>query len=358
MAGIACLTLLAACSSPKESKPERTILLTIDGMAAGLNDSIEMPNFNALMKEGVLFKEVYLPLAAHPKMSDTYPWSCSIPNPVLMSGTVFIGQDSIHQNLIQASFTERPTAFTVNSPSYVAIKDGFTIYEQMSKGEMTPVYPDEESIEAAKKIILAQNPEFMRIHCQGLGSAGSRTKTPDQVYTDNIWHPESPYIRQAKYADQLLGEFVQWMKDNNLWDNTVLIVMGDHGQAATGWHPPYEPGGYETQMLIAGKDIRKNAVYDYAEIIDVAPTIAWLHQVPTPKYSNGRILKEIREGEQPANVEPLMKNLDLALIKHKAENPDTITDPGLDIIQIGQWHKGPQGNDYPAFVRAQVAKVQ
>lgn len=74
--------------------------------------------------------------------------------------------------------------------------------------------------------------------------------------------------------DSLLGDFVRWLKNENLWKSTVIIVMGDHGQADTGWHPPYESGSYTTQMVVAGTGIKHGAEYDYAEIIDVAPTIA------------------------------------------------------------------------------------
>ncbi len=83
--------------------PERTILFIIDGMPSGLNQRIYMPNLDILRHEGVLFREVYLPLAAHPDSCLIYPWTCSIPNPVLMSGTVFIGQEGIKRNLIQHS---------------------------------------------------------------------------------------------------------------------------------------------------------------------------------------------------------------------------------------------------------------
>ena len=36
------------------------------------------------------------------------------------------------------------------------------------------------------------------------------------------------YIRSAHYADAALGEFVQLLKDNDLLENTVVILYGDH----------------------------------------------------------------------------------------------------------------------------------
>ncbi|MCD8186865.1 MAG: alkaline phosphatase family protein [Rikenellaceae bacterium] len=358
------MILLGGCFSffsGHAKKPERTILFTIDGMTSGMEERIDMPNFSALIREGVWYKEVHLPLPAHPVQSDSYPWSCSIPNPVLMSGTIFIGQPGVSENLIQSSFKERPTAFTVNSGSYAAIREGFSIYRQVPKGEMDPVYRDEAAVEAMKAIILEHDPEFMRIHCQGLGSSGSRTQTPGKPYTDDIWHPESPWRLQARHTDRVLGEFVQWLKAHDLWENTVLIVMGDHGQADAGWHAPYAQGSRTTQMVVAGKNIRRGVVFDYAEIIDLAPTVAWLHGLAPPRFSDGRILEELIEdhgGESvPLERRPWMKLLNNALLEHHVRQPECKEDPELDIEMIARWHEGACGADYPQFVWRQQEKV-
>ncbi len=351
------LCAATACSGKTDEKPERTILFVIDGMVSGLHERIAMPAFSALAAEGVLYKEVYLPLPAHPDSSAVYPWSCSIPNPVLMSGTVFIGQRGVRENLIQQSFTERPTAFVVNSPSYTAIRDGFSIYRQLPKGRFDPVFPDSASVNAAKEIITASNPEFIRIHCQGLGGAGSICREEGKPYTNDIWHAESPYRIQARHVDSLLGAFVQWLKDENLWEGTVLMVMGDHGQADDGWHPPYEPGGNVTQLLVVGKDIQPGLTVPYAEIIDVAPTIAWLQRVAAPKFSNGRVLKEIHGGKAPV-VPRRMQELDSVLVAVHRLGADTLDDKAPRIELIGRWHEGSSGNNYPTFVEAQARSLE
>ena len=335
--------------------PERTILFIIDGMTPGLHQRINLPGFKNLMKDGVLYKEVYLPLPAHPDSSAVYPWTCSIPNPVLMSGTVFIGQKGIKQNLIQHSFTEHPTAFAVNAWPYAAISHGFTIYKDYSNGIFEKVFQDELSVEGAKKIIKKHNPEFIRIHCQGPGSAGHKShREQNMPYTGNIWYPGSPYIKQNQKVDQLLADFVHWLKSENFWNNTILIVMGDHGQAKEGGHPPYEHNSYTTQMLIAGKNIKRGITYPYAEIIDVAPTISWLHRLSPPKFSDGRILKEIIEGyEKPNDIKTSMKDLNLALLKvHNVNNINSF----FSIKNIGLWHKGEAGNNYHRFVKYIIRK--
>jgi len=274
------------------------ILFIIDAMPSGLHERIRMPNLQNLIEEGVLFKKVYLPLPVHPELSSDYPWTCSLPNPVLMSGTIFIGQDDIKTSLIQHSFINQPTAFLVNTDAYYAISHGFTIYEDYSYGiKLNNVFRDELPVEGAKKVILENEPEFIRIHCQDPGTAGHQShRVKGQPYTGNIWSSGSPFIKQNKYVDELVGDFVRWLKNNGRWNNTVLFVMGDHGQADCGGHPPYEEGSDITQLIVAGAGIKRGITYDYAEIIDIASTIAWLHNIKIPKYSNGRVLKEIKKG--------------------------------------------------------------
>ncbi len=42
------------------------------------------------------------------------------------------------------------------------------------------------------------------------------------------------YIQAAHYADKALGQFIQALKDNEMWDNALLLVNGDHfGMSAT-----------------------------------------------------------------------------------------------------------------------------
>ena len=43
-----------------QEAPDRVILFIIDGLAVGAPDRIEMPNYNALKKEGVYYQAMHL----------------------------------------------------------------------------------------------------------------------------------------------------------------------------------------------------------------------------------------------------------------------------------------------------------
>ena len=39
------------------------------------------------------------------------------------------------------------------------------------------------------------------------------------------------YDGEIAYVDQLMGEFRQYMEENGLWENTLVIFTSDHGES-------------------------------------------------------------------------------------------------------------------------------
>ena len=111
------------------SKPEHAILFVIDGLSYKVWDKLSIPTLRKLAGEGVLVEKDYLPPPAHPQ-TGTYAelHTSSIPNPIMMSGTVFITRET---GYLQRSF--RPpqvTAFVVNTTSYTTLNVGYTYSSQ------------------------------------------------------------------------------------------------------------------------------------------------------------------------------------------------------------------------------------
>jgi hypothetical protein len=294
--------------------PDRTILFIMDGLCVGTVERIPLPNFQNLTKQGCYYKVVHVPLAAHPKDNKIYPHSCSVPNPVMMTGTVLF---RLSDQMIQDVFEEKKTAFVTNSKSYLSVSKGFDIYHVI---DQNPPSDDAPVVEKAKEIIENKDPVFMRVHLQGPGRGGydgSVDMNKDKPWYRNIWHTESLYVRRMKKADRLLGEFVAWLEATGRMDRTVMIVTSDNGQTVTGGHPPYAPGSSTTSMLIFGTGIKKGCVFDYAEIIDIVPTIACIHQITPPHNCKGRVLLESIVGTGKDTIPPdrYMERLNNALLE-------------------------------------------
>lgn len=76
-------------------------------------------------------------------------------------------------------------------------------------------------------------------------------------YQDNM---VGDYIRAQNYADHALGEFIQDLKDRGIWDNSVVLIYGDHLGL-----PMYslDKQGLELMKEIYGRD------YGYIDMINI-----------------------------------------------------------------------------------------
>jgi len=317
--------------------PDRTILFGIDGLHIEGPERIGLPNLQKLKEQGCYYKAVYVPLAAHPKDPNSYPHTCSVGNPVMMTGTVFIRPGD---KMIQDSFGDKKTAFVLNSMSYRSISKGFDIYHAI---EQNPPSDDVPVVEKAREIIEKTEPVFMRIHLQGSGRGGydgSTDKNKDKPWYRNIWHPDSLYVTRMKKADRLLGEFVQWLESTGRLEKTVMIITSDNGQADIGGHPPYEAGSSTVPMLIFGPGIKKGRVFEYAEISDIIPTIAHIHKISPPENCTGRVLLEsiIGSGKDKIPPDRYMERLNNALLEQHKLSGGAGQLP-VTIETIAEWHK-------------------
>ncbi|MFS4467481.1 sulfatase-like hydrolase/transferase [Maribacter sp. 2210JD10-5] len=278
---LACI-LLVITTSTLAQKPERVIVYMIDGLHWKAPSKLKMPNFNQLKKQGTFIEQSYMITPHHPTVGDYGKMhTSSFPNPVLQSGTLFIGKDD---KFLQEMFSpEHPTAFVANTPAYQSVSRGFTTI--VSDGGMS----DTEVVEKSISILKDKDQKYMRIHLQSAGNQGRYLSytTPDKPYFRNIWGKDSPYIKAVEEADQLLGELVDYLKKAGKWESTLLIVSSDQGQAEIGWHPMITEDSWRTPMVFVGPGIAKGRTLPYFEHTDLTPTIAHLMQVETPTKNGG-----------------------------------------------------------------------
>jgi len=269
---------------------ERVILFMIDGLHWEAPSKMDMPNFNALIDTGVYIEKSYVIIPHHPTIGDYSDYnSCSFPNPMLHSGTVFIKPEN---KMIQEVISpKRQSAFVVNTAAYRSVARGFST--QIMDSGLT----DEDVLDQAINLLKHQNPAFMRVHLQSPGELGRSVSVcePGKPYFRNIYGENSPYVKAIENADKLLGELVSFLKNSGKWENTILIVTSDHGQSKVGWHPMYDEESWVTPMVFAGKGIATNRKLSYFEHTNLAPTIAWLLNVDKPNNGGGagEAIKEV-----------------------------------------------------------------
>ena len=131
------------------------------------------------------------------------------------------------------------------------------------------------------------------------------------------------YIKAINYMDRAIGQFLNNMEENDLLDNTVIVIYGDHDARISKKnydymynYDPYtdkvlEPGddGYvefndydyelskKVPLIIWSKDLKEPKTIDIPMgMIDVLPTLGNMLNVYN-KYSLGRDVMSITDGE-------------------------------------------------------------
>ncbi len=277
--------------SPAQERGTTAILFIIDGLSYKAPARLELPNLHRLMSRGSYFRELYHILPAHPQSGSWgEAYTSSIPNVVLMAGTIFLRPK---QPLFSQAIPGRATAHATNSLAYRSLDVGYAL-SFMKPGR------DRDALFWAQIFIEHGKPRFVRIHLQNTGAAGylSYSTQEDVPWRHNIWAPGSPYRSAAARADSLLGAFVDWLDATGRLDSTYIFLTADHGQADGGWHPYADPDSWRAPLVVVGPGVRQGAEFDYAESIDIVPTMARVLGIEPPRDATGRVLTEIFEGGQ------------------------------------------------------------
>jgi len=271
------------------SKPKHAVLYIIDGLSYKTWAHVRLPVLETLISQGVFVEKNYLPTSAHPT-EGAYArlHTCSIPNPILMAGTVFITEET--EYLPQVFFPEETTAFVANTEIYSSL-NRFYHYSYQKFG------PDTDGVAKASEFMRLARPSFMRVHLQEVGEESFQimSLTENVPWRRNIWAEGSPYIEKLRDADKLLESFLQNLEDIGILEDTVILITSDHGEADSGYHPPQITDASITSMILWGAGVKKNVRIPYAEHIDVVPTICALMGKSPPKTCQGRIIVEALE---------------------------------------------------------------
>lgn len=123
--------------------------------------------------------------------------------------------------------------------------------------------------------------------------------SPDSVPVPPIF-PDDPIIRKdlavnysnLKRMDDAMGTLIQQLKDDGLYDNTIIFFYGDHG----GPFPRYKRALYETgtkvPLVIKFQGNKKVADTndEFVNFIDFAPTLLSWAGIEPPEHMQGKAL--------------------------------------------------------------------
>ena len=121
---------------------------------------------------------------------------------------------------------------------------------------------------------------------------------------DELRAPHTPsYDDAIVAADAVVGRFVRYLKAHELYDQSTILLLSDHGEGL-GDHGEQEHGLFLYNEAIHVPLIVKPAsgmgagrrIPDVVQLADVAPTVLDLVKAPAPGNLDGRSFKPLTEG--------------------------------------------------------------
>ncbi|MBB3102784.1 sulfatase-like hydrolase/transferase [Azomonas macrocytogenes] len=307
---------IAICSTVEadtEAKPKRVVVVQFDGLHYQAPEKLGLTNVLELKKEGTSVDEALAIIPWHPTTGEYgRHYLSSLPNPVGMAGTVLLTDKS---RMIQQSFGERYTAHIANSRAYDSLNEGFTY------SKLDPAMRDEDVIALSKQVIAEYDPTFIRIALQDTNDRGAlpvALATPDKPWKNNLYAEGSPFIKEAREADRLLGDLVTYLKVERKWDDTLFVLQAA-GASVYGGHPILFEDSARIPLIFHGPGIAKGKTIPYAENIDVTATIVEMMGVDAPNQDDGRgrVLKELAADVQAPETSKYLKRFNAGIRQYQ-----------------------------------------
>lgn len=147
------------------------------------------------------------------------------------------------------------------------------------------------------------SPVFLWLHVYAPHEAGKYSAPPpfrrklskNQLLADR-------YDELLLYTDHYFGKFVVFLKENKIYDNSIIILTADHGfQDDTFLNPLPETKIHIPLIIHLPGQIKGARLSTLAEQVDLAPTMLDLLGLPVPKWMGGESLMKYFNGETTPN---------------------------------------------------------
>ncbi len=132
-----------------------------------------------------------------------------------------------------------------------------------------------------------------------------RNPNEDEVFSEEV---RRHYAACVSFADAQVGRIIATLKESGKWDNTVVVLWGDHGwhlgeHAVWGKHTLFEES-LRSPLILRSPKVQtvSKGCSSIVETIDVFPTLCELTGLPVPEFACGQSLAEhLPAGEGPSH---------------------------------------------------------
>ncbi|MFA5970970.1 MAG: sulfatase-like hydrolase/transferase [Lentimicrobiaceae bacterium] len=241
-----------------------------------------MPELNKLVKEGVLFNDVYAAsdrtdkgmaavLAGYPSLPGSSPLKYQkltqklafIPQKLKAAGyrnEFFYGGTLVFANyqafLVQAGFDKM-----VSDKDFPAadLKSKWGAFDHVVFNKCLADTPDNDTKFFKTILTLTSHEPF-------------ETPVPVVFKGDD---DDTKYLNSLHYTDASIGNFIKEAKTRKWWKNTLVIIIADHGSARPGNSETWEKSKYHIPMIWLGGalNVQDTVISNMAAQTDVAATL-------------------------------------------------------------------------------------
>ena len=114
------------------------------------------------------------------------------------------------------------------------------------------------------------------------------------------------YYASVSYVDALLGDLVNHLKELDIYDNTIIVVWGDHGWKLGDHNSWGKMTNYNIDLqvpLIVRYPDQKNKgkqTFAMTELVDIFPSLCELAGIEVPDYMQGTSFVPVLENPDRA----------------------------------------------------------
>lgn len=290
---ILCFALSFTMQAQTQPLAKHVVLIGLDGWAAhDFEHAHDIPNLTSLMQEGAcsMHKRSVMPsssainwasmfMGVGTEMHGYTTWGSKVPE----VPSIATNENGIFPTIFSVIREQCPEAETGCTFEWDGIKyliDTAAIsHVEYFKAGGSHV---EENCDNIVQYIREKKPVFFAPCFDGIDAVGH----------DKGWYTED-YYNYLVRIDQCVGRIIQAIKDAGIYDETIIIVTGDHGGHDKG-HGTIDIRDMETPIVFFGKNVRtgysiKEPVVQY----DIAATIAYILGLETPSVWRGKPTTEI-----------------------------------------------------------------
>jgi len=295
------------------------IFFTIDTLRADHLEcygygGVRTPQINRLASEGILFEHniVQTPLTL-PSHSTIFTGTYPLYHGIRDNGGFYLDEKhvTLAESLKQMGYTTGAFVAAFVLDSRWGLDQGFDYYfdnfdlTKYKKVSLDAVQRRGDEVLAETYKWLGENRQKKFFSWVHLYDPHTPYDPPEPYKTEYGVRNFGLYDGEIAYVDQLIGEFRQYMEENGLWENTLIIFTADHGESL-GEHKENAHGFFiydsavRVPLIIRFPQAKLSGqrITNQVRSVDLMPTVLSLVGSPIPDSVQGESLVPILLGDE------------------------------------------------------------